>query len=217
MRNPKNNKRKVLNSLLAVSLLLICNQSARFENPSERLTKVLEINLKTLETQLESKEVRKADEIKEMLILVERVRLQSELNTQLNTQESIIERGFDELERYRTNVSSESNKKKSQNYIPYLVVFALFFSSISLLILFSSIYKKRHSNNNEYDFVLVIQNKIIPEEYIANLNTMIERWQKQKLSNEEIEFRILRCKLNLIVISLNCKIQNIWLDRNRID
>ncbi|MGK7899450.1 MAG: hypothetical protein AB4372_39000 [Xenococcus sp. (in: cyanobacteria)] len=57
----------------------------------------------------------------------------------------------------------------------------------------------------------------MPEEYINDLETVRKRLKKQRLSDEEIETRITILVLIMIRGYLICQIQNLWLDKNKVE
>ena len=59
--------------------------------------------------------------------------------------------------------------------------------------------------------------RFFPEEYINDLETVRKRLKKQKLPEEEIETRITILVLTMSKGYLICQIQNLWLDRNKIE
>lgn len=59
--------------------------------------------------------------------------------------------------------------------------------------------------------------KLLPEEYINDLETVRKRLKKQRLSDEEIETRITILVLIMIRGYLICQIQNLWLDKNKVE
>lgn len=108
----------------------------------------------------------------------------------------------------------ELQKKRQQ----VVIVLLSFGALISLLFLVYFNYRRIDLSNYRENYLIALKSHgILPEDYIANLKILIERWQKESLSDEQLKFKIFICTLNLIVISLNCKIQNLLLDRNRID
>ena len=57
--------------------------------------------------------------------------------------------------------------------------------------------------------------RFLPEEYINDLETIRQRLQKQKLSDEEIETEITLSALAMLRGYLICKLQDLWLNKNR--
>jgi hypothetical protein len=53
--------------------------------------------------------------------------------------------------------------------------------------------------------------KLLPREYIGELEALQRRWQKQKLSNKKIKFKTYLCLLNMIRAYIQCQIENLWL------
>jgi hypothetical protein len=114
------------------------------------------------------------------------------------------------------------NKSTGNTYITAAIYsFSLFHhflgnSYLASLVIKSYLFK---SNTNKHAYFnrrkLLI--KILPEEYIGELQTLQRRWTKQGLTTLEIQLKILFNVLDMFLGLLKCKVENIWLNKNRIE
>ncbi len=74
-----------------------------------------------------------------------------------------------------------------------------------------------NKNYNDFPTKKTLLNKIFPEEYSGELKAFQKRWKKQGLTKLNIKLNTFFCVLDMIWALLRCKIENIWLDKNRIE
>lgn len=102
---------------------------------------------------------------------------------------------------------------KSSIFFLYLLLFFLIVIDFYLIyLLFNNDSQLAKNAKNE---IQKYSKQLLPEEYINDLETIRKRLQKQKLSDEEIETEITLSALGMLRGYLICKLQDLWLNKNR--
>ena len=163
--------------------------------------------------QYEAKDKIKIEKLEAYKSILIRTKKRLELyKNRIDTQINILQNQVEAIDKAYFDYQSRT-KPLSYNFI--VVLFLLIFSDLYLIYFF---FKKNSVlvNNSKYQ-IQKHSIRLLPEEYINDLETVRKRFKKQKLSSEEIETKITLLVLTMLRGYLICQIQNLWLNRNTIE